>query len=334
MASSSIPSDADAEARLSLWQRFWHVPLRAERLALMRILLGLALLVDQALQTWPYFLDLFGPNGLAPAGLHEPLQFRRWRLTTLVFYTDDPTILYAVFAAWVSVAALWTIGWHTRLMGVALWLLTMCFLNRNPYILNSGDRLLQVGLFLLMLSPCGKALSVDAWLHRRRTGEKGPTYTEAWPVRLVQIQLCTIYLSTGLLKLMGDWGPGQPFRMEGTWWDGTTIHDVLNFVCMSRYSYAQLPVPFWITAPLTYLTVWWEALFPLLVLFRVTRTPALFLGVAIHLGIYATVEVGGFSFFVLSFYGVWVSCSVWQRWDQRRARGAAPPAETPGSRQP
>jgi hypothetical protein len=98
---------------------------------------------------------------------------------------------------------------------------------------------------------------------------------------------------------------------------------VLNFVHMNRYPYTWLPLPFWATATMTYVTVWWEALFPLLVLFRYTRLPTLLLGIALHLGIYATVEVGGFSFFILSFYGVWVHCEVWHRWDERRARAGA-----------
>ena len=257
----------DPPARESAWVRFWHVPLRAERLAGMRILLGGALLAEQFLQYLPHLLEFYGSAGIAPAGLHDRWQLRHWRWTVLFFNSDDPTTLYSVFALWVAVTVGFVLGWRTRLMNVAVWFLTLCFVNRNPCVLNGSDDTLLVGLFLLMLMPSGRAWSLDARRLRRRSREQaaGPAYVPAWTVRVLQIQLCLIYLSTGLVKLKGTgW-------FEGTWWDGTSIHYVLNYIWMSRWSYAQLPLPFWMTAPLSYVSVWWEVLFPLLVLHRWTR---------------------------------------------------------------
>ena len=86
------------------------------------------------------------------------------------FNTDHLPTLYVVFALWMVVTALFMVGWHTRLMNVLVWFLTLCFMNRNPNILNGGDDTLQVGLFLLLLSPSGCARSIDAW-RRRRAGK-------------------------------------------------------------------------------------------------------------------------------------------------------------------
>ncbi len=308
MANSSPrnPASDGGPPRLSLWQRFWHVPVRAEGLALMRLLLGVALLTDQLFQYLPNLMEFFGPTGVAPAGLHDRYQMKHWRWTVLLFNTDDPAVLYPVFWVWVGITAAWTAGLWTRLTNAGVWFGTMCFINRNPNILNGGDDTLQVGIFLLMLSPCGKALALDAWLRRRRAAPgSGPVLVPAWPVRVLQIQLCLIYLSTGLVKLVGEW-TGGPFNFEGTWWDGTSIHYALNYVTMSRWSYAQLPVPFWITAAMTYVSVWWETLFPLLVLSRWTRRWTLLFGILFHVGIWMTIEVGWFSFYTLAFYGVWV----------------------------
>jgi hypothetical protein len=295
--------------------RFWHAPLRAERLGLMRVLLGLSLLTDQLFQYLPNFREFFGPEGVAPAGLHDAYQLSQWRWTAAFFYTDDLSVLYPAFFAWVAVTALWAAGLCTRLMNLAVWFGALCFIYRNPNILNGGDDVMQVGVFLLLLAPCGKALSLDALVRRWWTGQPGPAYTPAWPVRLIQIQLCLIYCTTGIIKLKGEWSDG-PF--QGTWWDGTSIHYVLNYVTMSRWSFAQLPLPLWMTAAMTYVSVWWEALFPLLVLPRWTRGPALWFGVLFHLGIYFTIEVGWFSFYTLSFYGVWVPEWYWRRWDLPR----------------
>ena len=331
-AGESVLARLRASAR-SLWVWFWHTPVRAERLAFMRILLGLALITDQLFQLLPNFDEFFGPGGVAPAGLHDRYQLRHWRWTMLFFNTDDPHVLYPAFALWVLATALLLVGWRTRLMNVVVWLLTMCWVNRNPNILNGGDDTMQVALFLLMLSPSGKALSLDSWLRRRRApGPPGPGYTVAWPVRVIQIQLCLIYLSTGLVKLKGE-GPG-PFK--GTWWDGTSIHYVFNYLIMSRRSYVQWPgpLPFWVTAPMTYLSVWWEVLFTPLVTNRWTRKWTLWFGVLFHLGIWLTIEVGWFTFYTWVFYAVWVPDSFWKRLDDWRARrsragaAAAPVAAT------
>ena len=82
---------------------------------------------------------------------------------------------------------------------------------------------------------------------------------------------------------------------------------------MSRYSYSSLPVPIWITTPMSWFTVWWEALFPLLVLWRPTRKWALFYGILFHIGIWVTIAIGWFGFYMISFYGVWVPDAFWQK---------------------
>ncbi len=301
-----------SDSRLSLWTRFWHKPVRAERLALMRWLVGLSLLTDQLIQYWPNLLEFFGPHGCAPAGLHDRYQLSQWRWTVLLFNHDDPAILYPVFWTWVGLTAVWTVGLFTRLTGVLVWFGTLCWINRNPNLLNGGDDTLQVALFLLMLAPCGRALSLDAW----RLGSS--RLVPPWSVRLLQIQLQIIYLTTGIVKLAGT-GLGENYLPTGTWWEGTSIHYALNYTAMSRWSYAQLPVPLWLTAPLTYFTLFWEIGFTPLVLWRRTRYWTLWIGVGFHLGIWLTLEVGWFSFYTLAFYGVWVPDSFWQRRDANEA---------------
>ncbi len=154
----------------------------------MRICVGLALLSEQLLQYLPKLEEFFGPGGIAFAGLHDLSQMQRWRWTLLLFNQDAPVVVHSVFAAWMVVTLLFTLGCWTRLMNVAVWLLTMCFVNRNPNILNGGDDTLQAALFLLLLAPSGKALSVDVWRERRR-GKPVPLDTVAWPLLLIQIHL-------------------------------------------------------------------------------------------------------------------------------------------------
>jgi hypothetical protein len=299
-------------APLSTWARFWHVPLRAERLALTRILMGLALLTNQLFELLPRWGEFFGPEGSAFNGLHDADTLYHWQWSTLLFSTDRPDVLWVLFWVWVGVTVALTLGLGTRVVSVAVWFLTYCFINANPRIQNGGDMVLQCGVFLLMLAPCGRALSLDAWLRRAFGGPPGPHYTPAWPVRLMQIQLCALYCTTGLVKLQGY------SLFNGTWWDGTTVHYLYNYVWMNRWSFAMLPLPLWATAPLTYASVWWETLFPLLVMNRWTRKWALWFGVLFHIGIWVTVEVGWFGFYTMALYGVWTSDAFWDRWGRKK----------------
>src|SRR5690606_14848539 len=67
-------------------------------------------------------------------------------------------------------------------------------------------------LFLLCLSRCGAAYSVDAWLRRRRLGgvEVLPC-VPAWPRHLMVLQLCLAYGVAGWAKTGQTWVEGTSF---------------------------------------------------------------------------------------------------------------------------
>src|SRR4051794_99783 len=96
------PLSQPAAVEGSFWVRFWHKPVRAERLALMRIALAAALLGDQLIQYLPYLADYFGPNGVAPAGTHDAYQLQNWRISTFFFSTDNMQTIYLLFGLWMA----------------------------------------------------------------------------------------------------------------------------------------------------------------------------------------------------------------------------------------
>jgi hypothetical protein len=307
----------------------------------MRILLAAALLADELFQLLPNMADFFGPDGIGPAGMFDAHQMQNWRLTYYFFGTDNLTVLYCAFAVWVAVTVGFLIGWQTRGMSVLVWFFTRCFLERNPNIVYGGDSVLLAAVFLLMFTPSGDALSIDAWLKRRRGLLVGPAWVPPWSLRLMQVQLCLIYLSTGLIKLAGDslgstplpeWNHWQEWpqwfhdNFQGTWWDGTSLHYFLNDTTMTRWSFVQFPLPFWITAVMTYFVVSWEILFPLLVMNRRTRPWTLMIGLLFHLGILVSVAIDSFVFYTLTFYALWTTDSFWRRFEglPRSERGCSP----------
>jgi hypothetical protein len=218
-------------------------------------------------------------------------------------------VLGTCFGLWVLSALALTVGFHTRWAAFAAWLLTMCFFARNSNVKNGGDDIAQIALFWLMFAPTNRAF---AWDSRRLVG---PQTTEPWAVRLLQVQICMMYTATGIAKLKGGLG--------GTWLSGTSLHYVYNDIGLTRWSYADLPVPIWLTAPAGYVALFWEVFFIPLVLFKRTRPWALAYGVAFHVMIFLSLEVGWFSVYSLALYPVWIADRFWATaWPVWRQRGA------------
>lgn len=295
-------------AMLSRWTRFWHEPVGAERMAWTRIFVALTLLADQLLQYLPALELLFGPDGFAYDSLHDAGLLRSWRWTILVFYTDNLLVVRVLFVLWMAATVAFLLGWHSREANVAVWFLSICFVNRNPHANNGGDDVLTTTLFLLMFMPTGVVLSLDRIRKNRRQrwqpGSVDRPKVAPWSVRVLQIQLCVIYCTTGLAKLSGIY-----LADDCAWWNGTAIYYVLNDITLARVSWLDLPIPYWATVIMTYTSVWWETLFPVLVLSRRLRLWMLLFGVLFHLGIFLAVEVSWFSFYTLALYGAWIERS-------------------------
>jgi hypothetical protein len=177
-------------------------------------------------------------------------------------------------------------------------------------LLNGGDSLFRLGLYFLLLAPAGATWSIDAWMRAR--GERPrplhpltrPKFIEPWSVRLMQIQLVFMYLFTGLTKLAdlrpdAQWGWWWP---RGDWLDGNALYWVLNDISLTRWSFAQFPIPLFACKLLTWGTLFFEIFFGLLMLSRWTRGLTLLAGVALHLGILFTMEIGWFSQVTLCWY--------------------------------
>lgn len=182
-------------------------------------------------------------------------------------------------------------GFLTRLAAIVVWLLMNSFDNLNPYVGNQGDVVRAIMLFYLMLIPCGVAWSVDSWLRRRRTRDLRPRLVHPWPVRLLFLQLIIAYFFNGLYKVFGD-----------NWREGASLYYVLASPTMTRVSFAQFHLPYWIMQGMSYFVLAWEIGFPVWVANRWTRIPALVAGVLFHVGIWATLELGFFCGYMLCMY--------------------------------
>ena len=287
---------------LSRW-RWWTEPVRAERLAALRIGLGAVLLLDLLLTYLPNLSDLFGRDSLGSPSIfafYTRLPHWRWSLLAGV---EGPRILQAAAWVWVLAAFCLTIGLFTRTSALAAWVLSTSFAGLNSCIDNAGDEIRGIILFYLMLSPCGAVWSIDRWRQRRASrgalapgclrpsARQTPIFIHPWPLRLLMVQMVLMYFSNGMFKLSGD-----------TWWSGRSLYYVLADLTLARWSYAQFTIPFWLTKSLTWLVLIWEAGFPVWVALPWTRKAAFLFGVAFHLGIGLSMELGSFVPYALCLY--------------------------------
>src|SRR6476661_6443702 len=105
-------------------------------------------------------------------------------------------LLGVVYLALLVSAPSLVLGWHTRVAGIVVFLGVTSLQRTDPYVFNSGDSLLRLLCLYVAIAPSDAALALDA---RRRGSRTIP----AWPVRLIQLQVCVMYLAAVWAKLRG-----------------------------------------------------------------------------------------------------------------------------------
>jgi hypothetical protein len=110
-----------------------------------------------------------------------------------------------------------------------LFLSTTHFHNNRAYLL--------IVLALLAVAPCGRELSVDAWLRRRRGQPALSPSAPAWPLWLLRFECAAVYGASGLSKLL-----------DPDWFGGTVTW---QRVSSAREQLDAWPLPDWAVSLLT-----------------------------------------------------------------------------------
>jgi hypothetical protein len=259
------------------WNTFWFRPTSARPLGAFRVVVGVLVLTHLALLSvdLDYWLTdrglLVGDEARAMGG---PL-----RLSPLQ-WVQDPVSVRVFVAATAAAAVLFTVGWRTRVTGVLLYLLLLSIHHRNIPTNCGPDNLLLAMVFYLMLGPSGAAYSLDARRATRRRGTLAEPLILPWAQRLIQLQLCTIYLNTALIKCNGS-----------AWLGGTALHYVLNNPEVGRFNLSALsayPIPLNV---LTHAALFTEFALSFLLWFRPTRRWVALAGLGLHGGVLFLVNV-------------------------------------------
>jgi hypothetical protein len=165
-------------------------------LALLRVLAGPIVL----LHLQPFLSDALDGRIYSDA-FYEP--YASW-------YPELPEAVYvgllflgALAAIAMSIGLLTRVATATTFAVVAynLFLSTTHFHNNRAYLV--------IVLGLLAVAPCGRELSMDAWLRRRRGLPALDPTAPAWPLWLLRFECSAIYGASGLSKLLDpDWFGG------------------------------------------------------------------------------------------------------------------------------
>jgi hypothetical protein len=271
-----VTNRLDLSAVSGAWRTFWFRPESTYTLGLVRIAFGV-IAVAWTLALLPGLYDFFGVDGISRHGDVGP-----YRWSVFEIWTSDTALLIGWMVLLFAAICL-TIGWHSRFAAILVFILILSFDRRNPSVFNSGDVLVRIEAFLIALSPCGAALSLD---QRRREGRFWSAQVlPRWPIRLLQCELSLVYLATAYAKLSGD-----------TWPAGTAVSFALRLEDM-----LILPVPDFIkmNALLMNVATWGtlvlELAIGILVWNRRLRPWLLGAGVLMHTGIMVTMAVGFFT---------------------------------------
>ena len=234
------------------------------------------------------------------------------------FHITDRTTMALVHAAALVVFFLFTIGLWTRVTSVMTWAISIAYIQRAQLSLFGQDTMQTILVTYLMIGPSGAALSVDAIRARYRaakalmgSGSRSiawaantlngpqPHWLANFAIRLVQINFCLIYLSSGISKLKGStwWEHSAPWLVLVNPEFGLIRYDAYSWLMRQLVEYR--PVISLIAGLVSVFTLVMEIGLPILVWTRLR--PLMVIGaVMLHLGIAIIMGLSVFSMYMFT----------------------------------
>jgi hypothetical protein len=254
-------------------------------LALLRVLAGPVVL----LHLRPFLSDALNGRIYSDA-FYEP--YAAW-------YPELSGAAYVGLLCLAAVAALaMSLGFLTRLATATTFAIVAynVFLSTTHFHNNRAYLLIVLGL--LAVAPCGRELSVDAWVRRRRGLPALDPSAPAWPLWLLRFECAAIYGASGLSKLVDpDWFGGTV-----TWQRVVRARDELGAlpdwtvsVLTDRSFHTGAAKVIVLTELFIAVGLWW----------RGTRYAAVWVAVAFHVAIEFSASVQVFSFLAIAVLVIW-----------------------------
>jgi uncharacterized membrane protein YphA (DoxX/SURF4 family) len=280
-------------------------PVSMRSLALLRVLIGPIVL----LHLRPFLLDAWHGR------IYRDVFFEPYA----AWYPELPRGAYVALLWLAAVAAVaMSLGVLTRLATAA----TVAIVTYNFFLsttmFHNNRAYLVIVLGVLAVAPCGRELSLDAWLRRRRGLPALDTRAPAWPLWLLRFECVAVYAASGTSKLLDpDWFggtvPWQRVVQARAELDGGPLPGWLLSILYDRDFYTGAAKVVVLTELFIAVGLWW----------RGSRYAAVWVAVVFHLTIQASAAVEIFSVLAISVLVVWAVPSTRDRVlyvDERRLR--------------
>ncbi|MFT4884047.1 MAG: hypothetical protein ACI8U4_001560 [Natronomonas sp.] len=194
-----------------------RVGIDARGLAAFRIYVGLLLCADLLLRARD-LRAFYTDTGVLPRAVHAELYPT---LSRISIHTLSGALWWQVllFVVACGFALLLTVGYRTRLSAIASWLLLASLQARNDYILNGGDTVLLVVLFVALFLPLGRRWSLDARASDGLPEKIASDQVVGFGTAALLTQVVLIYATNAVFKFRSDaWMAGeavpQVFQVE------------------------------------------------------------------------------------------------------------------------
>jgi hypothetical protein len=256
-------------------------------LALLRVLAGPAVL----LHLQPFLSDALDGRIYRDA-FYEP--YAAW-------YPEVPRAVYVGLLLLAAVAAVaMSLGFLTRATTATTFVIVAYNLFLSTTHFHNNRAYLVIVLGLLAVAPCGRELSLDAWIRRRRGRPALDPSAPAWPLWLLRFECAAIYGASGLSKLVDpDWFGGTV-----SWQRVVQARDELN----------GWPLPDWAVSVLTdrgfhtwaaKMIVLTELSIAVGLWWRRTRYAAVWVALVFHVAIEVSASVQVFSYLGIAVLVIW-----------------------------
>jgi hypothetical protein len=287
MSAATVRAPSVLRGTLARFDELLGRPVSMRSLALLRVFAGPIVLVH----LWPFLSDALDGRIYRDV-FHE--SYAAW-------YPELPRAVY-VGLLWVcaGAAAAMTLGVLTRLATATTFAIVAYNLFLSTTHFHNNRAYLVIVLAVLAVAPCGRELSVDAWLRRRRGLPPLDPRAPAWPLWLLRFECAAVYAASGTSKLL-----------DPDWFGGTVSW---QRTVQSRAELDAGPLPHWVVSILTNrdfhtgaakLVILTELFIASGLWWRGTRYAAVWVAVVFHLSIQASAAVEIFSVLGIAVLVVW-----------------------------
>lgn len=265
------------------WNNFWFRSPAPAQMRLIRVFAG-SIIFFSTLTRTPDLKFFFTDDGLVKQSILSELADTQFRHSIFEIFPSFTAVWVCHILLLIALALL-ILGVWPRLAAFVALVLHVSFMHRNVMIAYGVEIIATYYLFYFCFADYRDRASQDT---RRILGSVS--------YRLCQIQICLIYGFAGLDKVRGP-----------SWWRGDALWMVLSNSTRTTMDFAWLGHFPAVIAFMTYLTLFWETYFPVLVWFKpVGRWLSIGLGVMIHVGICLSMGLFSFSFLMISTYSVFL----------------------------